>query len=62
MGKHIKTEMDYAMIRDLGREVAKVNPNNEVLQKYLSMDNFEGSELRKDLKDLIPKETAEGIA
>ena len=53
MGKHLKTELDYAMIRDFAREIAEVNPTNLVLQKYLSMDNFEGAELRKDLKDLV---------
>ena len=53
MGKHIKTEIDYNMIRDLARELYKLDSKNERLQHYLSMQNFEGAELRKDLKDLI---------
>lgn len=55
MGKHIKTRMDYDMIRDFARELYKHDPNNTHLQHYLSMDNFEGAELRKNLKDLINK-------
>lgn len=50
MGKHIKTQMDYDMIENLAREIHKLDPNNPVLQKYLAMDNFEGSELRKSIK------------
>jgi len=55
MGKHIKTDMDYAMIRDFARELYKHDPSNDRLVHYLSMQNFEGAELRKDLKDLINK-------
>lgn len=51
MGKHIKTQMDYDMIEQLAREVARLDPENEVLNKFASMDNFEGSELRKALKN-----------
>lgn len=57
MGKHIKTEMDRNMIRDLARELAKHDPKNERLQHYLSMDNYEGAELRiyvKDLAGVVP--------
>lgn len=50
MGKHIKTKMDYDMIEQLAREVNRLDPNNEVLQKFLVMDNFEGAELRKCLQ------------
>ena len=50
MGKHIKTKMDYDMIEQLAREVNRLDPNNEVLQKFLAMDNFEGAELRKCLQ------------
>lgn len=53
MGKHIKTEMDRNMIRDLARELAKHDPKNERLQHYLSMDNYEGAELRIYTKDLV---------
>ena len=52
MGKHIKTKMDYDMIEQLAREVHRLDPTNEVLQKFLSMDNYEGAELRK----VIPNE------
>ena len=53
MGKHIKTELDYNMIRDLARELAKKDPTNEKLAAYCSMDNFEGAELRKYIKDIV---------
>jgi len=49
MGKHIKTQMDYDIINDFARELQKLDPDNAVLQKYASMENFEGSELRKVL-------------
>ena len=49
MGKHIKTQMDYDMIEQLAREVQKLDPKNEVLAKFASMDNYEGAELRKSL-------------
>ena len=47
MGKHIKTKMDYDMINQLAVEVHRLDPDNEVLQKFLAMDNYEGAELRK---------------
>lgn len=53
MGKHIKTEMDRDMIRDFARELYKQDPSNERLQYYLSMDNYEGAELRIYIKDLV---------
>lgn len=49
MGKHIKTKMDYDMINKLATEVYKLDPKNEVLQHFLKMENYEGSELRKNL-------------
>ena len=49
MGKHIKTKLDYEMIADLANEVHRLDPENPVLSKYLAMENFEGSELRKSL-------------
>jgi len=49
MGKHIKTQLDYNMIEQLAREVQKLDPDNNVLAKFASMDNYEGSELRKSL-------------
>ena len=52
MGKHLKTEIDRNVIRDLARELYKHDPKNERLQRYLSMDNYEGSELRIYIKDL----------
>ena len=53
MGKHIKSELDYKMIKDLARELAMKDPTNEKLQHYLSMDNFEGAELRRYIKDIV---------
>ena len=51
MGKHLKTQMDYDMIYDFAKEIAKLDSNdNPVLLKYLSMDIFECAELRKVLK------------
>jgi len=50
MGKHLKTEIDRNMIRDLARELNKHDPKNEKLQHYLSMDNHEGAELRNYIK------------
>ena len=49
MGKHIKTQLDYDMIENLALELKRLDPTNPVLEKYSSMDNFEGSELRKVL-------------
>ena len=51
MGKHIKTKMDYDMINDFAKEIVKLDSiDNPVLAKYLAMQNFEGAELRKKLK------------
>tara|TARA_B100000902_G_scaffold169760_1_gene164302 strand:+ start:179 stop:337 length:159 start_codon:yes stop_codon:yes gene_type:complete len=51
MGKHIKTKMDYDMINDFAKEIVKLDSiENPVLAKYLAMQNFEGAELRKELK------------
>ena len=50
MGKHIKTKLDYEMINEFAKELARLEPDNPVLKKYLAMDNFEGAELRKVLK------------
>lgn len=49
MGKHIKTQMDYDMIESFAKEIKRLEPDNAVLAKYASMDNFEGFELRKVL-------------
>lgn len=49
MGKHIKTQMDYDMIEQLAQQVFQLDPTNAVLQKFLQMENFEGSELRKSI-------------
>tara|TARA_R110002020_G_C15778182_1_gene728885 strand:+ start:283 stop:438 length:156 start_codon:yes stop_codon:yes gene_type:complete len=51
MGKHLKTKLDYEMIYSLAKEVKRVEPDNPVLAKYLAMENFEGAELRKQLKE-----------
>lgn len=50
MGKHIKTQLDYDMIENFAKELHKLQPDNQVLQHYLKMDNFEGGELRKAIK------------
>jgi len=47
MGKHIKTQLDYDIINALAEELSKIDPENEVLERYLQMQNFEGAELRK---------------
>ena len=51
MGKHIKTQMDYDMIEKFAKEIYRLDPSNSVLRHYMNMENFEGSELRKCLKD-----------
>lgn len=50
MGKHIKTQLDYDMIEKFAQELHKLQPDNQVLQHYLKMDNFEGNELRNSLR------------
>lgn len=43
--------MDYDMIYDFAKEIVKLDStDNPVLAKYLAMQNFEGAELRKVLK------------
>ena len=43
MGKHLKTSMDMKVIDYLAIEVYKLDPENAVLNKFLKMDNFEGT-------------------
>ena len=38
------------MIYEFAKEVARLDPDSPVLAKYLAMENFEGAELRKVLK------------
>ena len=38
------------MIYEFAKEVARLDPDSPVLAKYLEMQNFEGAELRKVLK------------
>ena len=54
MGKHIKTQLDYEMIEQLAQEVARLDPKNEVLKRFASMNNYEGAELRKSIADVVP--------
>ena len=54
MGKHIKTKLDYLMIDELGKELYRLDPDNKILNKFLSMDNFEGKELRKSVNNVTP--------
>ena len=50
MGKHINPKMDNEMIEAIAKEVNRIDHDNPVLQKYMKMENFEGSELRKVIK------------
>ena len=52
MGKHIKTPLDYEMIETLAKELYRWEPNNKELKRFLSMDNYEGAELRKAIEFL----------
>ena len=47
MGKHIKTQIDYDIIEQFAKEIKRIDPDNEILQKFAKMDNFEGSQVRK---------------
>ena len=55
MGKHIKTEMDLRFINSLAIEVYKLDPNNKVLNELMSLQNYEGGELKKTIKDYQKK-------
>ena len=55
MGKHIKTEMDIRFINSLAIEVYKLDPQNKVLNKLMSLPNYEGGELAKTIKDYQKK-------
>ena len=55
MGKHIKTSMDEKVIDYLAIEVYKLDPENAVLKKFLGMDNFEGTELQKTIREYSKK-------
>ena len=50
MGKHLKTSMDEKVIDYLAIELYKKDPENPILQKFLKMDNFEGTELQKTIR------------
>ena len=49
MGKHIKTSMDEKVIDYLAIELYKVDPDNVVLNKFMSMKNEEGYALTKTI-------------
>ena len=51
MGKHIKTSMDEKVIDYLAIELYRLDPENAVLNKFLGMDNFEGTELQKTIRE-----------
>ena len=51
MGKHLKTSMDEKVIDYLAIELYKLDPENAVLNRFLGMDNFEGTELQKTLRE-----------
>jgi|TARA_X000000950_G_scaffold278550_1_gene369705 hypothetical protein len=61
MGKHIKTQMDYNIINDLAEEVGRLDPENKKLNKYLTMENFEGGELRKHIKQFPWADKVPGV-
>ena len=49
MGKHLKTSMDEKVIDYLAIELYKKDPNNIVLNKFMSMKNEEGYSLTKTI-------------
>jgi hypothetical protein len=51
MGKHLKTSMDEKVIDYLAIELYRLDPENAVLNKFLGMDNFEGTELTKTIRE-----------
>ena len=51
MGKHLKTSIDEKVIDYLAIELYKHDRKNAVLNKFLGMDNFEGTELQKTLRE-----------
>ena len=51
MGKHLKTSMDEKVIDYLAIELYRLDPENAVLNKFLGMDNFEGTEMLKTIRE-----------
>lgn len=51
MGKHLKTSMDEKVIHYLAIEVHKLDPNNETLNRFRSMQTDNGFEIDKVLKE-----------
>ncbi|MBH21647.1 MAG: hypothetical protein CML98_07740 [Rhodobiaceae bacterium] len=49
MGKHLKTSMDEKVIDYLAIELWRVDPNNKVLHKFMSMKNEEGYHIKKTI-------------
>ena len=49
MGKHLKTSMDEKVIDYLAIELYKKDPENIVLNKFMSMKNEEGYSLTKTI-------------
>ena len=43
--------MDEKVIDYLAIELYKLDPENAVLNKFLGMDNFEGSEMQKTIRE-----------
>ena len=53
--------MDYNIINDLAEEVGRLDPENKKLNKYLTMENFEGGELRKHIKQFPWADKVPGV-
>ena len=49
MGKHLKTSMDEKVIDYLAIELWRIDPNNKVLHKFMSMKNEEGYHIKKTI-------------
>ena len=49
MGKHLKTSMDEKVIDYLAIELYKADPDNIVLNKFMSMKNEEGYHITKTI-------------
>ena len=51
MGKHLKTSMDEKVIDYLAIELWRIDPNNKVLHKFMSMQNEEGFHIKKTINE-----------
>jgi len=51
MGKHLKTSMDEKVIHYLAIELHKIDPENDTLNRFRNMQNDNGFEIDKVLKE-----------